>query len=513
MVPEGGGGVRRIVPPALGVFLILLGSYAYFWHSRDWNTASRLMLTYAMVDRGTLEITGLHQQTWDLARLHGRYYSDKLPGYPLLAALPYAVARWVFRVPPHPLHVEAMAYWPADYWVTLATSGLLTACTGVLLFLLARDLGCTPRTAALVGLAYGLSTPAYAYATLAYGHQASAFALLASFLLIWKKTARFTTLRLAASGFLAALASVIELQVGPVSAILGLYLAVEVLRRRYTFVGLLAFALGALIPTLVLLTYNVKAFGSPWAMGYFYHTTFGYVHTRDNPTGLRTPDWSKLGPLLWGRYRGLCVYAPILFLAGPGWLVLWLRRNRAMAIVSFLVCVAVLLVNLSYPEWTGGWSTGPRLLVPLIPFAMIPVAGLLAGRGRWAKVLAIVAAGLALAGGVEMLLFQGAGARIPNIPNELWNAGTGRDLPLAEPLRDVVWPLWIGKPDPAVGRFSRNLVSIAAPGWIDRLPARWRFVQMLPLAVAQCLAIFLLLRTMPLREGPSEETHREGVMA
>jgi hypothetical protein len=28
-----------------GVFLGLLGSYAFFWHSRDWGSASRLVLT------------------------------------------------------------------------------------------------------------------------------------------------------------------------------------------------------------------------------------------------------------------------------------------------------------------------------------------------------------------------------------------------------------------------------------------------------------------------------------
>ncbi len=33
--------------PATWVFLTLIGSYGFFWHSRDWNTASRLMLTYA----------------------------------------------------------------------------------------------------------------------------------------------------------------------------------------------------------------------------------------------------------------------------------------------------------------------------------------------------------------------------------------------------------------------------------------------------------------------------------
>jgi hypothetical protein len=390
-----------------------------------------------------------------------------------------------------------MKYWPADYWITLGTSGLLTACTGALLVLLARDFGATPRVSAVVGLAYGLSTPAYAYATLAYGHQASAFALLASFLLIWKKGPRFGRLRLATAGFLAASASVIELQVGPVSAILGIYLIVEVLQRRYPFTGLLAFAAGAMIPTLALLLYNQSAFGSPWDMGYSHHTTFGHVHTEDNPLGLKAPDWSKLGPLLVGPYRGLFVYAPILVLAPPGWIVLAWRRRWAPAIVSFLVCAAVLLVNLCYPEWTGGWSTGPRLLVPLVPFAMIPVAGLLAEGGRGAVALRLAAASLALVGGLEMLLFQGAGARIPDA-FAVEYAGRPVKVPLAEPLRDAVWPLWAGDPTSRhLGGFALNLVAMAAPEWVNRLAPRWRFLQFLPLIAAQCLAIAILARLSP----------------
>jgi hypothetical protein len=503
MAPEGGGPVSRIYPPALGIFLILLGSSAYFWHSRDWNTGSRLMLTYALVDRGTVAITGLEHQTGDLAWFRGQYYSDKLPGYSFLAAVPYAVLKWVFHFPSHPLDTPEMPFsirhrapphWPADYWITLGTSGLLTAWTGALLVLLARDLGCAPGVSALVGLAYGLSTPAYVYATLAYGHQASAFALLGSFLLIWKKAPRLPVLRLAASGFLAALASVIELQMGPVSAILGLYLLVEVVRRRYPFAGLLGFAAGAMIPTLALLAYNQTAFDSPWDMGYFHEVNFAPIHPRDNPTGLRAPDWTKLGPLLWGCYRGLFVYAPILILAGPGWVVLLWRRRWALAIVSFLVCASVLLVNLGYPQWTGGWSTGPRLLVPLIPFAMIPVAGLLAEPGRWGQAAVLAATILALIGGVEMLLFQGAGGRIPH---EVWDAEGRRMIPLAAPLRDAVWPLWTGEPLPPPRRyidgFARNLMAMAAPEWAKGLAPRWRFLQMLPLVLAQCLTIAILM--------------------
>jgi len=470
--------------PAFGVFVILLASYAFFWHSRDWNTASRLMLTYAIVDRGTVTITGLDRQTGDKAFFQGQYYSDKLPGYPLLAALPYFVAKRVLGLPDHPLNEDAIRYWAADYWATLGTSGILTAWTAALLVIAARELGCRRWQAGLIGLAYGLSTPAYVYATLAYGHQASAFALFASFLLLWKKGRRLGSVRTFTAGMLAAYAAVIELQVGPVSAILGFYLLAQCLRRERRPDALAIFFIGALLPTLLLLIYNQLAFGSPWDMGYFHHATrqFAQVHNRDNPLGLTWPVWSKFVPLLWGRYRGLTFYAPILLLSVPGWVVLLIRTRWAVAIVSLLIVAVVILVNLSYPEWTGGWSTGPRLLVPLLPFAMLPVAGLLAGTTRLARVATIIAMALALTGGAEMLLFQAVGGRMPQF--------------VSDPLRDAVWPLWTtGNPLPEwryKERFCRNLVTLIAPGTIARLDPRWQALQFLPLVLAQGLAILSL---------------------
>jgi hypothetical protein len=479
--------------PECWVSAILLGSYAFFWHPRDWNTSSRLMLTYAIVDRGTVAITGLEEQTRDKAFFEGEYYSDKLPGYSLLATVPYAICRWAFRLPPHPLNVPAMRYWPADYWVTLGISGVLTAATAFLLVLWARELGCPPRRAALVGLAYGLATPAYVYATLAYGHQASAFALLCSFFLLWKQTRRGPreSLCMFTAGFLAASSAVIELQVGPVSAILGFYLLAQCLKgdRRPDALGL--FAVGAALPSLLLLAYNQLAFGSPWDMGYFHHATerFARVHNRDNPLGLKLPDqfWDTLGQLLLGRYRGLAFYAPIVLVAVPGWAVLVARRARSVAIVSFLSVAAVLLVNLLYPEWTGGWSTGPRLLVPSLPFAMLAVAGLLAGNSRVARVSTLAALVLALAGGVEMLMFQGAGGRIP--PD------------FRDPLAEAVWPLWKGQTSLPGWRFDerfcRNLVSLCAPAAIAQLPPTRQALQFLPLVLVQAFAILGLWRFLP----------------
>jgi hypothetical protein len=287
------------------------------------------------------------------------------------------------------------------------------------------------------------------------------------------------------AGFLAAYAPVIELHVGPVSAILAFYILFQCVRGERPFDDLVYFGVGAAIPTLLLLGYNQLAFGSPWEMGYFHHATpeFAQVHSAEHPLGLALPDsfWGRSGSLLFGRYRGLTFYAPILFLTVPGWVALVARRCFSVATVTILVVMAVFLVNVFYPEWTGGWSTGPRLLVPLLPFAVLPVAGLLAGESTLSKFATWLALLLALEGGALMFLFQGADGRIPH--------------DVVDPIAKGVWPLWAGEPIPwwrFQERFSRNLTVVAAPRWVARLEPRWQGIQFLPVVLFQAAAILAL---------------------
>jgi hypothetical protein len=148
---------------------------------------------------------------------------------------------------------------------------------------------------------------------------------------------------------------------------------------------------------------------------------------------------------------------------------------------------AVFAVNVSYPEWSGGWSTGPRLLVPLLPFAMLPVAALLATGRRWALAAALL---LSIAGGVLMFLFVGVGARIPPYYDD--------------PLLQVVVPQWTGTtlPEWKEGPFARNVFGLALPGAVVRLPTALRGLQFLPLLLAQGGAITLLwLLLRPARQS------------
>jgi len=482
----------RLAAP-IGVFLILWGSYAFFWQARDWNSASRLMLTYALVDRGTIALDGLQDQTRDIAWFDGHYHTDKQPGYSLLATVPYATAKWLFGLPDHPLEEPGFRRWAGDYWTTWGTSGFAGALTGALLVVLAGRLGCGPRPSALVGLLYGLTTPAYAYSTMSYGHQVAACCLFGSMLLIATAERRPRT-RLAAAGFLAAWASVVELSVGPVSALLGGFAIGKAFGASRPRASIAAFAVGAALPTSILVGYNVAAFGSPWEVGYFHHANpeFAQVHSEENPLGLGLPDWSKAKPLLWGGHRGLLFYAPVLITAPVGFGMLARKRVDGILLVSIGACLAVFLVNLSYPEWTGGWSTGPRLLVPLLPFAMVGVAGFLRTTGR---VGIVIGAGLGLAGALLMLLFLGVGAQLPQ--------------DLEDPLLDLVWPLWSGAPVPPWwpgARFTTTLCALIAPDLVDELPPGRSWLQFVPLVIAQIL-IFALLMMILGRSGRDRPRH------
>ena len=470
--------------PAVGVFLILWASYAYFWQGRDWNSASRLMLTYAIVDRGTLSIDGLDDQTRDIARYQDHWYTDKTPGFSVAAIPPYWLARTLGGLPPHPLDRRGFAFWPADYWVTLFTSGLATAATGAILTGLAFRLGTSPRSSALIGLAYGLATPAAVYATLAYGHQLAAFSLFGSLALLLEPGGRIR-IRAGLAGFLAAYASVVEIQVGPISALLGLSLIAMVLTGRRSWGSLVAFSLGAALPTALLLGYNWLAFESPWRMGYFYLVMeqFKEVHSSDNPLGLRRPDLAKIRELLWGERRGILWFAPILLLAPFGLLVWTTSGRKGLAGLIAAICLAVFFVNLSYPEWTGGWTTGPRLLVPMLPFACLAVAPLLAWGGRSVVVLFAV---LSVIGAAEMLLFGGVGGRVPD--------------GIARPFVDGVWPIWSGGrlPGWVFGqRFAPNLVTLAFPRLERELGPESGWLVFAPLVVGQAVAIGTFWRWMP----------------
>ena len=127
----------------------------------------------------------------------------------------------------------------------------------------------------------------------------------------------------------------IELQVGPVSAILGFYLLAQCSAGSRPASALGDFAVGAVVPTLVLLGYNQLAFGSPWDMGYFHHATaiFAEVHNAAEPArACSRPDWSQAVAAALGRLSRPALLRPDRRAGVPGLVVLAARRLWGMAV-------------------------------------------------------------------------------------------------------------------------------------------------------------------------------------
>jgi hypothetical protein len=122
------------------------------------------------------------------------------------------------------------------------------------------------------------------------------------------------------------------------------------------------------------LVVNVLRFGSVFATGY---------DSSDRP--LTFPLTEGVAGLLFSPGRGLLFYDPLLFLGllALG-VTLWYRRRESV-LAAGLIAVSLLLYG-SYAAWSGGADWGPRYLVPIMPYLLLPLVAL-GGFGADAPVL------------------------------------------------------------------------------------------------------------------------------
>jgi len=108
---------------------------------------------------------------------------------------------------------------------------------------------------------------------------------------------------------------------------------------------------------------NVVRFGSALQSGY------GGESGRFYPSQL----WHTIPQLLVSLDKGLFIFCPILIVGIMGWKGFFERRP-AEATLCLALIVENLLWSASWWSWYGGWSWGPRLLVPTIPLWLLPGA-------------------------------------------------------------------------------------------------------------------------------------------
>lgn len=460
------------------VFFVLLACYAYFpprW--AEWNQNSRFDLTLALVEQGTLQIDDYYANTGDYAVYGGHIYTDKAPGTSLLGAPVYFVFRAVADTPPARqlllrlsqspalagtlreggtgLLEEKVYFAIALYVTTFVVVALPSAALGAVLFLFLGRLVPPAGWRLLLALAYGLATIVFPYSTVFYGHQIAAVLLFGAFILLYRiRLTELGTGWLWLAGAMLGLAVLTEFPALFPLGLLGLY-ALWFLPRKWEIIKL---ALGGLPFAVVLGAYNFLAFGSPLASSYRYLGRFPEI-SNTGVLGFSQPSWEALWGVTFSPYRGLFFFSPFLLLVIPGLVYLWReRRWRAEAVLILGLILAQLALLSAWYDWRGGFAIGPRNLLNILPFFMLPVAAAAwawrpAERGTGGRPVLLGLAGLALLVSFGMV----------------WVASvSGQDFPpivVFNPWFDFFWPKF------AAGDITRNLGMVAGlEAWLSLVP-------------------------------------------
>jgi hypothetical protein len=487
------------------IFVLLLVCYAYVlprW--ADWNQNSRLNLVLAIVDDGTTSIDRYVANTGDYALYNGRAYSDKPPGLALLAMPAYRLLSPILDLPPvrerlaavsggdafgdtlraegSGLREEKLRFALTQYLLTLLAVATPTAALGALLYLALLRLGIDGTPATLGALAYGLGSSAAPYAANFYSHQLVAALLFGAFFVAWPRIDSTPPKRAFASGLLCGLllgwAVISEYPAVLAAAPIAIY---ALARRGWRWLATLA--LGGALPLLLLVVYDLAAFGTPLPIGYAHSALWQSQH-QTGFMSITYPQPAALWGLTFGGFRGLFVRAPWLLLALPGYLLWWRsERLRAEWWVVLIGPLALLLFYSSSAMWWGGFAAGPRYIVPLIPFLVLPAAWAL--HTIWAR----------------PLLQLGAVALVVASVALVWvEATAGQSFPF-----DTVRATWSGYVLPAwaAGDIARNLgMALGLRG-----PA-----SLAPLVTLVAMGALLICGAPPRVVSASRPTplHREG---
>jgi hypothetical protein len=377
---------------------------------------SRLCLTQALA-HGRVSNDSCLATALDRSSYGGHLYSDKAPGMSILQ-LPAAEA---LRLGPEPRWADE----PLRIWgIRLLSSGIAFLACVWLVGRIAE--GIAPRFGAPTLVAFGLGTLVAPLAATSFGHVTAAALGFGAFALAWRR-------RALAAGLLAGAALLFEYQAAMIAAIVGIYLAVAGVRP------LLRYAAGALPGAALLAAYETAAFDRPWHLSYAYVANRFQADQAQGLFGIGAPHAFSTY-LVFAGGGGLLVISPVVA-AGAAGLGALVRRYPPEAVACIAVGIAFLALDCGYFLAYGGFSPGPRFLVPALPFVALGIAPAFA---RLPRLTAAVAALSVVATTARLLTWnnprpeqQTLWGDIARMPYGVASTAVRDDLPRS-------WPEWLG---------------------------------------------------------------------
>jgi len=300
----------------------------------------------------------------------GTLYSAKAPGASFLGYPFYGVLKSTAILLERDLPIEAIILYLRLFSVVLPSI--------LMLFLFRRfagENGLDPIISDLCTMGLALGSMVYTYSHMFAGHQIAAYLLFFGFYTAWKSRKDNWW----GWPFLTALTTCLAVCVEYPMVLVTLALFLYQMKCRFRVRTFLLFCAGAIVPGLLTVWFHQAAFGSPFATPYTTLENKQFVKDiAPGFMGLREPKLENIFGSFLSPYLGMFYFAPWLALVVPGIFagaIVYLRRKQRGLRKEFIASsVAVLLLTLfisCHSLWRGGWTLGPRYIVPFVPFAAV----------------------------------------------------------------------------------------------------------------------------------------------
>ncbi len=371
--------------PGIALFLLILGWCLLLSSGHTYTSDEETMLAVAesIVARGSFALEPDFLMNYGAGGNDGQRYSRYGPGQSVLLVPFVVLGETMARLVPSFASSMIVRLW------VLVLPALVTAATGWLLYAWVREVGNSIRIALLVGLLYGTASLALPYSRTLFAEPTATLLLVLCGYALRRTHWQWWLI----AGAAAAAALTVKVQVALALPVLALY-ALLVSWQPTPHATLRGIGLrtvlgvaGALPLIGLYLLYNAALFGNPFTSGY------GSL----NPTAELGVPWHEgLYGLTLSTGKGVLLFSPVVLLGIAGIPLRWQRqwRESLLALLMLLVHLAFYM-RLNY--WHGDGSWGPRYMVFVVPFLMLPAAGLLAVLAAQRKPLLHALAGAVVA--------------------------------------------------------------------------------------------------------------------
>jgi hypothetical protein len=246
--------------------------------------------------------------------------------------------------------------------LTAATNPVASAITVALFFALAMQLGGSVRDALRVTLLLGVATVVWPYSTNYWTQPIAGLFLFTAFYAIAGRSGAVGWRRALAAGLLAGAAFLCRFEMLALAPWLLIYCiacSARLTSHRFAAAGSFLVGLGAVLASQA--AWNAYRFGNWLQMG------TGHQRLRDfGGDVVRVLPLEVISP-----YRGILLYSPALVLGIAGVVLVW-RRAPALAVTVIGVSATALVLYSAFVMWRSDVSWGPRFLVPVTPFLLLP---------------------------------------------------------------------------------------------------------------------------------------------